>query len=558
VAAAATVIALIAAFASVGQANAAEKGVGTTETATSLVDVALGSVSNPLLHLRILGDDAKATIDPKVGTTSAFSQLFALKLTSSLLPAALKDLTVPSPAFESRSPGGTSNFTGPVINLANAVPVLGGAVASGSVAPVNLTSSAGTGLAKSGLSADLANIGLLGGLLNVQSVKSTMGSLAGIDTADGSRLLDVSAISVLNLGALLKGLGIDITNLPVTAVSSILSTLNIPVAGLPTGQTLGGLTSTLNNTINGLKAQILSGSSTFGQLPVVGGLIPTLNGLGLPVAGGAVAIPDVTNLNTVLTQVQTLLTGLLGTAMNAINDLSLLTLNGLKVGTTTKAVSSTKDSKADVIGTLGGVKIGGLDVLNGVDLSSALATVTNLVNSIQGTLSGVLGAISPDLANLLSIKFFDKAANNGVTSSGGYTRSLAGISGLAVGITPPANLAGVIGALNAVPGIGDLFAANSTAGLPVLGGLMGTLGTNLPSVGNVVGALAGGATIKVASVTTGSNFAAPGSTAAAAAPVSQLPRTGANTTVFLLIGMLMVGGVLVARRYLPVQVKSDS
>ena len=75
-----------------------------------------------------------------------------------------------------------------------------------------------------------------------------------------------------------------------------------------------------------------------------------------------------------------------------------------------------------------------------------------------------------------------------------------------------------------------------------MAGLTSALNGLLPAnVTDLVGALAGGASIKIASVASGSNFAAPGS-AASPTPVSQLPRTGASTTAFLVIGMLMVGG----------------
>ncbi len=159
------------------------------------------------------------------------------------------------------------------------------------------------------------------------------------------------------------------------------------------------------------------------------------------------------------------------------------------------------------------------------------------------------------------MKLFDKSATNGVTSSNGYTRALAGITGISIGINPPADLLNVVSGLIGGTGgtaltdsIGSILNANNgTAGVPVVGGLMQTLnlgsGSGLPAVGGVVGALAGGASIKVASVATGSNFAAPGGVA----PVTQLPRTGADTTAFLVIGMLMVGGVIVARRFIPVR-----
>jgi LPXTG-motif cell wall-anchored protein len=550
VAAAATVIAVVAAFASMGQASAATTGVGTTETSTSLVDVALGSAGS-LLHLRLVGDDAKATVDPGVGPTSAFSQLFALKATSSVISL----LNFNTPLMESKAPGGVSPVTGPAINLASLVPTsvlsgllpVAGALVSGSLIPVGLTSSITDGVAKSGLNLNLADLGLVGGLVSVHAVDSTLGAAASSATADGSRLINVDAVSVLNLGALLKGLGIDLKNLPIATVSGLLSNLSTTLTGLPAGSTLGAFVTTLNDTLTSLTAA----SGTFSVLPAP--LQGTLTGLGLPVAVAGV-IPDATAVNTLITQVTDTLSGILETAMNTLDGLDLLKLNGFKVGTVTKATNTVAGSKSEVIAQLGGVGIGNLPVLSGIDLTSTLAQVTDLVNTIQGTLDGVLSPLG--LGGLISVKFFDKASTNGVSTSGGYVRSLAGITGLSLAITPPAGLAGIISGLVPASGIGQSITDNGGT-IPVVSSLMSTLnGTaGLPSVGGVVSALAGGATFKVASVATGSNFAAP---AATATPVSQLPRTGANTTVFLVIGMLMVGAVLLGRRYIPRRVHADS
>ena len=83
-------------------------------------------------------------------------------------------------------------------------------------------------MAKSGLGANLADINLVGGLLSVEAVNSVMGASAGAASADGFRGLDVGAISVLNLGALLKGLGIDPATLPLSNISDLVSSSTCP------------------------------------------------------------------------------------------------------------------------------------------------------------------------------------------------------------------------------------------------------------------------------------------------------------------------------------------
>jgi LPXTG-motif cell wall-anchored protein len=552
VAAAATAVALLGAFASVGQANAATstKGIGTTSTSSSLVDVALGTAGD-LLHIRVLGDDSKATVDPAVDkVSSALTEMFGLKITSKTIPAL--NLTLPTNPLKAQTPGGQSSVNGAALNL-GAVPAL----LSGALNPSALAATVDGDGAHSSLSSSLVNMNLVSGLLNVSSVSTSLGSLAGTGEANGGKGIDVGAVSVLNLGALLKGLGIDITKLPIGNVSGLLDSLHIEnlVSGLPAGTALEDLFSTLQTQLTSLGS--LTGSDALSGVPILGTLNSTLGGLplggGLLSGGSLVGTKTVTDL---ISSINGLLTQVLGSALDVLDGIDLLKLNGLHIGSVVKSASTKEASKADVVGTLGSVAVGGI-TLPGLDLSSTLATVTGLVNTVESTLSGVLGSLSPDLANLLNVDFFAKKSDNGITSSGGYIRSLAGITGLGVGINPPAILGSIITSLNSTAGIGGLLSTAGGAGAltSVVSGLTGTaLGGTLNSLLGGVASLAGGASIKIADVSTGSNFAVP---AAAVTPVSQLPRTGANTTVFLIIGMLMVGGVIVGRRFMPVRVKTD-
>ncbi len=552
VAAAATAITLIGAFASMGTANAADaKGVGTTQTTSSLVDVALGSAGS-LLRIRVLGDDSKATIDPAVGTSSALTQMFGLKISSSVLPGL--NFSLPNPPLEARMPGGASTVNGAALTL-GAIPAL----VSGALDPSKLTSTVDAAGAKSGLSASLLSLGLVGGLLNVDSVTSTLGTLAGGAEANGVKGLDVGAISVLNLGALLKGLGIDITKLPIGAVSGLLTTLNLEslIPAIPATGSLESLVSSLLGSLTSVTG--LTGALS--SVPGAATLVPTLNGLlgGLPLGGGVLsgaAVNPAATVAELVGSVNALLTQVLGSALDLLDSVSLLKVNGLHIGSTVKAASTKEASKSDVVGTLGSTSIGGI-TLPGLDLGSTLATVTGLVNTIQGTLDGVLSTLSPALAGILSVQFFDKASDNGITTSGGYVRSLAGITGLGVSINPPANLGAIANSLGATSGIGGLLSTAGGAGaLGSVTGLLGgtALGGTLNGLLNTVSSLAGGASIKLASVSSGSNFAVPAAAQNTPATASQLPRTGASTTVFLIIGMLMVGGVIVGRRFIPLMV----
>ena len=68
-----------------------------------------------------------------------------------------------------------------------------------------------------------------------RALTPTLGTNAKGTVADGSRTIKAGSINVLDLGALLNGLGLPLANLPIGAVSNILPTLGVPVAGVPTG-----------------------------------------------------------------------------------------------------------------------------------------------------------------------------------------------------------------------------------------------------------------------------------------------------------------------------------
>ena len=154
----------------------------------------------------------------------------------------------------------------------------------------------------------------------------------------------------------------------------------------------------------------------------------------------------------------------------------------------------------------------------------------------------MLGSISPDLANLVHVSLFDKDSATGVSKDGGYVKSLAGVTGLTASIVPPLNLTSIVNGLlgNAgTAGIGSIL-TGAGGSLPVVDTLMSTLNTTL---GQAVNALAGGATIKLASVTSGASFTTP-----VAATNGTLPRTG-GTAQTALLGMALVIAAIASRRF---------
>lgn len=538
IAAAATAVSLVGAATLVSPAEAATPGVGTSATSSSILDVALGT-NGSLLNLKVLADEARSTIDPSVATPEAFSRLNALSLTSSILPAPLNNISLPM--VESKTPGGNGAVAGPSFNLAQPTAGLNLPVSllGGAITPANLTSAVDANGARSALTSALGNISLLGGLISATGAESVLGTKAMTANADGSRTIKVGAINVLDLGSLLNGLGIPLTSLPLPVVSDILGTLGVPVAGVPTSVSLESFVATLNTTLDALQAQLEAAtdaaSATVNQVlaPVTVGV---LGGLGLPVPELGDVIGTV---NGVIDQVQALVTDLLTTALELLDGLTLLRAEGIEVGTITKAGETVAGSAADIVAKIGAIKIGGLTV-PGLDLGATLDQVNGVLNTVNGTLSSVLGTISPDLANIVKVNLFAKDADTGVTQGGGYVKSLAGVSALTAKITPPLNLDGIIGGLlGGTDGIGSILTGLG-GNLPVLNTLMPTLTGLLDGVTSVLG---GGATIKLASITSGASFTTP-----VAATNGSLPRTG-GTAQMALIGMALTIAAVATRRF---------
>lgn len=533
VAATATALSLVGAATLVSPAKAATPGVGTSAASSSLLNIAVGTAGS-VLNLRVLGDDARSTIDPSVAAPEAFSRLNALSLTSGILPAPLNNISLP--VVESRSPGGSGNVAGPGLNFSNLLGVpVPAAVLGGVLSPASLTSVVDSAGARSALTSSLTNVSLVGGLIKASGLSSTLGTNAAAGAADGSRTIKAGAINVLDLGALLNGLGIPLASLPLGTVSSILSTLGVPVAGVPTSLTLDGFVGQLNGTLDALQAQVAGAAGgvvddVLGSVPI--GILGGLN-LGIPAVGDPIAI-----VNGVIDQVQALVAGVLETAVDLLDDLSLLKVSGIEVGAVTKAADTVGASTADIVAKIGSINIGGL-ALPGLDLGATLTQINGVLSTVNGTLSSVLGAISPDLANLVKVSLFEKDTATGVTSDGGYIKALAGVTGLKASIVPPLNLDQIVGGLLGGAGIGSLLGPVGGT-LPVLDTVMTTLNGLL---GQAVSALSGGATIKLASVTSGASFTTP-----VAATGGQLPRTG-GTAQTALLGMALVIAALASRRF---------
>src|SRR5665213_2123373 len=95
-------------------------GVGSAQGSSTVFSLQLGtanpaSTAPPLLSANLIGDLGSASNDPALGPSSALSRLAGLQTASSLVSAL--DLSVPSQALQSETPGGQPSVTTPAVNL---------------------------------------------------------------------------------------------------------------------------------------------------------------------------------------------------------------------------------------------------------------------------------------------------------------------------------------------------------------------------------------------------------------------------------------------------------
>lgn len=566
---------MTAAFSGLAPATAqTSSGVGTSTASVSVLDLKLGKTGQ-LLHLRLIGDDATSTIDSAVSSPHSLTRLVPLSLTSEAI-GALNTLTGVLPKFETRDPGGQRRVSGEAIDLAN----LGGTLGSvnsalsgvvpanllgGKIVPVALTSLLENGVANSTLEAQLADLKVLFGALGVKSVANVMDAKAAAPQTNGNRSLKIGAVSVLTLGELLKGLTIDLNDLPVKTVSDLVKNLKLPV-DLPTGElTVASAVDTIDDAIAEVKAAVAALPAPAGEtLAEVVNDVPTVKSIviGLPPVLPVSQLTDVPvnellgqTVDTTLDTLQATLTNLLATATKLVGDTALLKFEGADVSALTRATDNLATSAAEVTS-----KLGGITVLNTTLPGVDLAAVGDAVNTITGTLSGVLGLIDPALKDLVGVDVLKKSTS--VNTSGGYIRSAASFDVLKVSITPPPGIAALASALtggstsskSVLSGAGI---ANPASVLPVQGASMTSLAgaLNLPAG---VGALLEGLTLRVGSVQSNSDHIAAASVSspavvAAPGPVAppgqQLPRTGSESTQMAVMALGLAALALGLRRF---------
>jgi LPXTG-motif cell wall-anchored protein len=562
-----TVLAMLAALLSVGSAGAATQGVGTSSAGTSVLQLDLAN----LLSARVLGDDSRSSIDKAIGVPEAATVLRPLTLTSGTLPALNKEIA----PVEARSQSGPKQ-TSYSADLGSLAPQ----ILSGTLTPADLSALVDATGAKSGMLDTLTNLVVGGGLATVNSVQANLGTLATKDASNGSRTLDVGAITGLDLGALLRGLGLPLNALPLPTIESLTQQVGAlgaggPVAGLLTTLGIAGPVPTnaagVNTIVTGLQSRLTDASTALTALNGLGALcdnVVPLSSLLTPlpaslgtfgVLGSSTCQSAVTTITAAQTADRAHLGGLLAGLLTMLDGIKLLSIDGITAGITSKATDSVSTSAAAVTARIGALKVANLASLPAVDLGSTVKTITDTTGSVTSQLDGILGAVNPGLAGMVSLKLLDTSGTGVTKGANGYIQSVAKLTGVDLGIVPPANLAAIVGSLpvpasstggilTAIPGFATLPALPGTSSMSVLGTVL--------SAGSPVNALAGGARLRLASINGVANFLP--SAAAAPAPTSAtLPRTGGNTTAFAIVGAIMALLALAIRRRVLAPVRAD-
>ncbi|MGH9275267.1 MAG: hypothetical protein ACRDZU_11530 [Acidimicrobiales bacterium] len=585
-------------------------GTGMSGGAASLLTLALGDGA---LDLRLVGEDSATS--NVAGAANALERVSPLQVASTLLPALNG---VSQPTVEASSTSGENATATPGVDLATllaAAPVPG--LLTGVIDPVALRSVVDATGATSAADGAVRNLSVLGGLLQLGTATADLGSSALLTDAGATRGLSVDRIEVLDLTALLDALGISLADLPLDAAVGLLGGLGLPIPGDLSPEalltTIDGLLTqtapvraqvvTLQGQIDALQGQL---APLTAQLSTATALVTSLNAdlatqqallaacvvpaLCVPIQALVTSLTSqlatatasvntidaaidalqaqidgvVAQIDALLATIQSLLDQLLGLidgVLDGLADAPLLAVEDLVVGLTALADDTLAGSSAQVVGSVGAVKIGGLS-LGGIDPAATLAQVTGLADQVTGTLGGILSLVDPALAGLVDIDLLEQGT--AVTEEGGVTKAIAGITALRATITPP-DVCAVLGRLGLEETVGSVLGSLGES-LPALPGPVGTVLGDLGStvrcaapltaagftasslVDGVASALTQPLTVEALSISGAGSFSVPAAPGAPGTP-GELPTTGGNAQLALLaVGLGVLG--IAARRML--------
>jgi hypothetical protein len=518
----------------------ATTGVGTGSVRSTLLGVDIGS----LLNLKVLDDQSLSTIDPVNGEPISSAVLNLLSVSSSVLgDLALPLASTSTTGAEDRAEVNRST-------AANGIPL---PVANGLLTGT-LSSIVNEDGARSSLLAGIGGEGLdlVGGLLGLADAPEalTFTTNAAPANAEGVRGLDIPAIDLLNLGNLLAGIGLPLENLPLTDLVGLLEGLGIDSV-LVGGEQVA--TDQIVSTVTGLV-------SSLGVLPETGDLttpisggtvcevvdgildpVPTLGGIGavVPEISDCAEVPTLETVPAVgelLTSVVDLLKPILGGVLPALDGFELLSVRDVKASMVATATDSLETSVADVVASIGSLKVANLSLFENLDLTKDLALISGLGDTIASTLNSALG-----LSGLLDIDLLKITEE--VVADGGYNKALSSLTAVGVTVNP---LVGILQTGSGEPTASGILGGNGLTGGGILqlGGLLDGVASVLSDgVGINVGTLASEGAFRVAALPP-----TPVDPPKVSTPDGKLPRTGANTILPAAMAVLLAGAALGARR----------
>ena len=427
----ATLLTFVGAVATATPAGAAVSGAGTAVVGTSILAVDIG---DGMLGIGVLTDASRSNLDKLQGVPEAATALRPLDITSNV--DALSDLNKSIPTVEARSQGAEDKQSAG-IDLGS----LGlEALADGQLSAAELFAVVDSAGARSGITSEaLTNLALVGGLLDVDAINAVAGDLpllgtnAAATASEASRTLDVGAVNLLNLGALLDGLGIPLGDLSLDQVADLLDTLNLlngteltsllsglGLAALPVDADADDLLATVTGAGDAL-ADAVDDLAALQALPLCDATViivdPLATLIGVANDGTVDCAEATTIVNGRITDGAGDLTGLLGGLVTILDGTELLSLDGVDAGVTAKATDDINTSVAKVTGVVGDLSVGGVTI-PGVDLLATAQQLADTAESALTTIDGVLGTIDPGLAGLVDLQVLD-------TSGTGVTRRTA-------------------------------------------------------------------------------------------------------------------------------------
>jgi hypothetical protein len=559
-----------------------EEPAGASYGSTTVLSLEVGD----LLDLRLLGEDGSAAFDGAKATGEALTRLVPIQ-------TSLVDLG--ALVIEERSTAGERSRSTDAVNLTGALPAgLPAGLLGGSVGPARLLAAVTGDGAHSSITAVLDQVGVLDGLLAVESADVLLGNVVEPLSSSTARGLRIDRVTVLDLSGLLALVGLELGDLSPEQLLGLVERLGLaaPLADalgitVPEVGDLDGLvgsTADLLRTPGALADQLCAGVSGQASAALLGGGLP--GGLGDLVDGvvdevvgllpegqslAEVCALGGAALNTLVEGVVLglleLLTDVLDGVTGVLAGAPLLSVSDIDAGVRTAAARTVEASSASAPGDVGTITVGNLS-LGALPAGADLAQVNGLVDQVQGTLDGVLAPIG--LGGLVDIGLLERTTD--VTETDGVVFAVAALTALRATVTPPDICALLTSGLFAAPGSVGALVDELGLGLD-LGLLTSPVSGLLDQLGSVIGCAtaAGGGqasaalldlsavtalnqplTLRVAEVSGTSVYgvtrvelpAAPARPDAPAAPV--LPRTGSSAAVLLLgaaaLGALALGG----------------